>query len=66
MAVRLNEAAFDHAKALIKAHYKFPYGDFEKLHCCRVLATRIFSSPSNDVAPVAMRRSMGLRRGFWT
>ncbi|MCW3035631.1 MAG: hypothetical protein JWM17_943 [Actinobacteria bacterium] len=88
MAVRLNETALDHAKALIrdgkyvaderdawsehepsaeqenryieehgytayarwylgvddeeneetKAHYKFPYGDFEKVHRCGVLA----------------------------
>jgi len=88
MAVRLNETAFDYAKALIrdgkyvaderdawsehepsaeqenqyieehgytanarwylgvddeeseetKAHYKFPYGDFEKVHRCGVLA----------------------------
>jgi hypothetical protein len=88
MAVRLNETAFDHAKALIrdgkyvaderdawsehepsaeqenryieehgyaayarwylgvddeenedtKAHYKFPYGDFEKVHRCGVLS----------------------------
>jgi hypothetical protein len=27
-------------------------------------ATTIFSSPSNDVAPAARRRSMGLRHGF--
>jgi hypothetical protein len=28
----------DQAKRETKAHYKFPYGDFEKVHRCAILA----------------------------
>jgi hypothetical protein len=31
----------DEARAETKAHYKFPYGDFEKVHRCGVLSAEV-------------------------
>jgi hypothetical protein len=37
MAVKLNKRAFEYAKG----RYKFPYGDFEAVHRCAVLAAGV-------------------------
>jgi hypothetical protein len=46
--MKLNQAGYEHAQGLIgideesgpetKGHYTFPYGDFENVHRCAVLA----------------------------
>jgi hypothetical protein len=53
MAVKLNERWFEFAKKLIddgrvvldaednESRYKFPYGDFDKVHRCGVIAAEV-------------------------